>query len=237
MSKLVGFDRMWNAYPNPDGGADEAKRTIGGGANVSWITNTCTIRISRAFNYGGYPIPERSGDEITTVRGADGLAYAIRVREFVRWFRRKIGPPDLEYTYQPPGGDVPDTFRGHQGLIAFEVDGWTDATGHLDLWNGQSCRHAEYFNRASHVMLWEIANAPTGPALTASVGQGGTNRPPDVLLVQQLLRDRGEDPGPLDGVVGAKTIAAIRRFQSRFLVAPDGRVDPDGRTFRELRGL
>ena len=52
-----------------------------------------------------------------------------------------------------------------------------------------------------------------------------------------LLRDRGVDPGPIDGDIGRKTIAAIREFQGSFMRRPDGRVDPNGRTFRELLGL
>lgn len=36
-------------------------------------------------------------------------------------------------------------------------------------------------------------------------------------------------PGPAD-----PTVKAIRAFQSRFLSSPDGRVDPNGRTWREL---
>jgi Type VI secretion system (T6SS), amidase effector protein 4/Putative peptidoglycan binding domain len=238
VARLTGFDRMWDAYPNPGEGAEEAKRTIGGGANVSWISNTCVLRISRSFNYGGYPIPDRAGDEIATVRGDDRLHYAFRVREFVRWIRRKLGPADFEHAYPPPGGgEVPAGLRGRQGLIVFEVEGWTDATGHIDLWDGAACRNHGYFERASKLMLWEIADAPSGPTLTSSVGAGGTNHATDVRLVQQLLHDRGEDPGTIDGVVGPKTIAAIRHFQSRFLARPDGRVDPDGRSFRELQGL
>lgn len=229
---------MWNAYPNPGEGADAAKQTIGGGANVSWIINTCVIRISRSLNYGGYPIPNSASDEIITVRGADRMHYAVRVREFARWIRRRLGPPELEHGYPPPGGgDVPPAFVGRQGLIIFEVEGWTDATGHIDLWNGSTCRHHGYFERASKVSLWEIADAPAAPTLTGSVGANGRNQPVDVLLVQQLLQQRGVDPGAPDGLIGPKTIAAIRSFQSRFLASPDGRVDPGGRTFRELQGL
>jgi len=238
VARLTGFDRMWDAYPNAGEGAEAAKRTIGGGADVAWIANTCVLRISRSFNYGGYPIPDRADDEIKTVRGADRMHYAFRVREFVRWIRRKLGPADFEHAYPAPGGgDVPSALLGKQGLIVFEVTGWTDATGHIDLWDGEACRNHGYFERASKVLLWEIADAPSGPTLTGSVGANGRNAAVDVRLVQQLLVDRGEAPGVVDGAIGPKTIAAIRRFQSRFLSSPDGRVDPGGRTFRELQGL
>lgn len=234
--RLYDFDAMWDAYPNPGGSAEAAKHTIGGQALAETIQNTCVLRISRCFNYSGQPIPNSPGDEILTIRGGDGLNYALRVREFLRYMRRKYGPPDLEHEYPPPGGGaVPESFKGRQGVIAFEVDGWLDATGHFDLWNGARCRHSAYFSRAQKVMLWEVADAPA-QRLGGSVGQGGANDRDDVALVQRLLAGRGIDPGPVDGLVGPRTIAAIRRFQADFLRRPDGRVDPDGRTFRELVG-
>ncbi|MEX1363517.1 MAG: T6SS effector amidase Tae4 family protein [Nannocystaceae bacterium] len=144
------------------------------------------------------------------------------------------GRPDHEQEYPAPGGgEVPSSFKGRQGVIIFEVDGWNDATGHVDLWNGSRCRHNGYFHKASRVMLWEVDDAPR-LRLAGSVGEGGRNRTEDVEVVQQLLADNGVDPGRIDGHAGPKTIAAIRKFQSRFLANPDGRVDPDGRTWREL---
>jgi hypothetical protein len=234
---LRDFEAMWNAYPNPGGSAEDAKRTIGGGVDVDWITNTCVIRMSRSFNASGNTIPDKDGDGLATVKGADGRNYAMRVREFTKWLRKRYGAADLVYDYPPPGGgDIPASFLGRQGVIVFEVEGWSDATGHVDLWNGARCRHHDYFARAQKVLVWEVPDVIVGPQLGASVGKGGKNAPEDVTLVQQLLTDRGEDPGPVDGVCGARTIAAIRAFQARFLAHPDSRVDPGGRTIRELLG-
>jgi peptidoglycan L-alanyl-D-glutamate endopeptidase CwlK len=70
--------------------------------------------------------------------------------------------------------------------------------------------------------------------ITASVGQGGSNQRPDVVVVQDLLRARGLDPGRSDGVCGERTIAAIRKFQARFMAAPDGLVEPDKTAWMEL---
>ena len=77
--------------------------------------------------------------------------------------------------------------------------------------------------------------------IEGSVGQDGDNLEADVRLVQQLLNR--QDLAPLaklkeDGRIGPNTIEAIRHFQTRCLGmnSPDGRVDPDGRTFRRLSG-
>ncbi len=237
MARLIRFDEMWDAYPNPGEGADAAKHTIGGGALSDLIANTCVLRLSRSFNASGNPIPRNPTDEIVTVRGGDGKHYALRVREFDRYLRRKYGPPQLVHVYEGgAGGDIPATFMGKQGVVMFEVDGWSDATGHLDLWNGLRCRHAAYFHLAREVSLWLVDDAHRR-VLGGSVGRGGVNVAADVATVQDLLADAGVDPGPVDGVAGPRTIAAIEEFQRRFLVQPDGRIDVDGRSWNELLGL
>lgn len=75
--------------------------------------------------------------------------------------------------------------------------------------------------------------------IEGSVGNGGDNLESDVRLVQQLLNR--QDLAPLkrvaeDGRIGPQTLEAIRHFQTRYLNmnSPDGRVDPEGRTFRRL---
>jgi hypothetical protein len=75
--------------------------------------------------------------------------------------------------------------------------------------------------------------------LSASVGQGGTNLPDDVKLVQGLLGDlqtaAGAIPANVDGVVSDDTINAILDFQQRHPELPaDGVIDPDGSTFTRL---
>ena len=72
--------------------------------------------------------------------------------------------------------------------------------------------------------------------LTSSVGVGGVNRESDVRAVQTLLNQQAQalaaTPLAVNGLADERTLAAIRLFQSRVmhLTAPDGRVDPGGRT-------
>ena len=51
----------------------------------------------------------------------------------------------------------------------------------------------------------------------------GTN---SVREIQQALKDKGFDPGAIDGVWGRKTIAAVKQFQSKQGLTPDGIVGP-----------
>jgi putative chitinase len=76
--------------------------------------------------------------------------------------------------------------------------------------------------------------------ITAPVGRGATNARGDVLAVQVLLnlnRPAEAAPVAVDGGYGEQTGRAIAAFQARALgtAAPDGRIDPGGRTLRQLR--
>ena len=75
---------------------------------------------------------------------------------------------------------------------------------------------------------------------------GGVNAKSSVTTVQELLtlvatilEDFRYSPGDSDGKINANvakspTVQAIRAFQRRFLVNPDGLIEVDGRTWREL---
>jgi len=47
-----------------------------------------------------------------------------------------------------------------------------------------------------------------------------------VTQLQQFLQAAGHDVGPIDGIFGSKTLAAVRQFQDRSGLTPDGVVGP-----------
>ena len=51
----------------------------------------------------------------------------------------------------------------------------------------------------------------------------------DVRAEQQALKDKGFDPGPVDGVNGPKTHAALKQFQDKQTLKEDGRLGPQTR--------
>ena len=87
-------------------------------------------------------------------------------------------------------------------------------------------------------------------SIEKSVGIGGHNNPIDVAVIQHLISkyftQRHKVKGrsttsikpsiPIDGVCTHDLIDLIKKIQATALVmkSPDGRVDPNGRTFREL---
>jgi penicillin-insensitive murein endopeptidase len=72
------------------------------------------------------------------------------------------------------------------------------------------------------------------PSINGSVGQGGLNKPEDVLIVQKLLNKHRLVKLAEDKKCGPSTIQAIIAFQKGFLSTPDGRVDPGGTTWKRL---
>jgi peptidoglycan hydrolase-like protein with peptidoglycan-binding domain/DNA invertase Pin-like site-specific DNA recombinase len=76
----------------------------------------------------------------------------------------------------------------------------------------------------------------TTPALEAGsgllqygAGYDKANGAPPVRVVQRTLRRLGWQPGPVDGLYGPRTEAAVTRFQSAARVAADGIVGPSTR--------
>ena len=168
-NKLPPYSALSKHFPALE--ADKVKALIGGNVNADYITNCCTIRGSRALNGAGAPIP-KNFPGLTTVSGADGKRYAIRVKEFNVYLRATYGAPTLSAR----GGAVAESFRGKSGLIVFDVRGWSDATGHVDLWDGATCAFHGYWAEAFEVFLWQAPAAVSGlrdSALQPSESGGG----------------------------------------------------------------
>src|SRR5688572_22107601 len=70
-----------------------------------------------------------------------------------------------------------------------------------------------------------------GHGTSQAVDPAGTSRPAAqgagarIEAIQQALKDKGLDPGPVDGLMGAKTIAAVRELQKKEGLQPTGRLD------------
>ena len=68
---------------------------------------------------------------------------------------------------------------------------------------------------------------PDRPTGTTGIASGGTSN--EVLWQQQRLVVWGINPGPLDGIRGPLTIAAIKKFQKTYGLQVDGIVGPQTR--------
>jgi len=156
---LPPFGLLSTAYPNywlfP--APKDVQKMIGGEVQDPDISNTCTIRLSHAMNAAGVPIPKHFR-EVTNRKGANDRYYIIRVTDFRAFMETRFGAPTTDFRKKQGNAFDRKQIEGFQGVIAFEI-GFTDATGHFDLWFGDRFSHEQsagkdYFALASRVSLW-----------------------------------------------------------------------------------
>ena len=154
--QLPRFDLLSASYP--DEPRDAVKRKIGGHVNADWVNNTCAIRLSRAFNYSGVPIPSHFPG-LKVISGSDRRWYAYHMQELKKWIEFTFGPPGIVKTKGHNATISREAFAGHHGVIAFDIH-FTDANGHIDLWDGADFYESayalsDYFAKATKIVLWE----------------------------------------------------------------------------------
>lgn len=72
----------------------------------------------------------------------------------------------------------------------------------------------------------------SGPTILYAIGQPGMKK--DVVrAIQRTLKELGLDPGPIDGIYGHNTAAAVAAFQATKGLVTDGQVGPQ--TARRLK--
>lgn len=161
MITLPTYDVFWQAYPDYEFSpkSDQVKADIGGAVDAAWITNTCAVRMSRGLNYAGVPVPY-GFNGMKTVKGGDGKRYAFRVREMRKWFGARFPKPALDL--KKTAGTDPDlsTLSTLRGIMALDIS-FSDATGHLDLWNGayittEALASKSYLFKATRITLWTL---------------------------------------------------------------------------------
>jgi hypothetical protein len=105
--------------------------------------NSCALRLSYALNYSGAEIPHLTDQ---TGSGFDGKWYFYRVSDLNDYLSTIYGPPDITGN----SGDM----AGKTGIIMFQNCGWRNASGHFDLWDGNSCLNNCHWDQCSNASLW-----------------------------------------------------------------------------------
>lgn len=133
-------------------------RLIGGRVdyNINQLTpaqgqfqNACAIRMSYVLNNTGFKIPHHPGK---TVSGAKGHWYFYKLKDLIVYLKSIFGRYDYEI-HMP----TVNKLVTYKGIVIFEVDEWTDATGHATIWNGVDCSDKCYFSNARKALIWELA--------------------------------------------------------------------------------
>ncbi|MDR7343364.1 hypothetical protein J2X14_001776 [Pantoea alhagi] len=150
------FLQAWNRYSEINVSVSKVGEKIGGnvGLNIALgekdpnqgFTNACAIRMSYVLNYTGSKINRGAWK---TVSGKDKNWYIFRVRDFLKYMYEVYGQPD-KTVVNPTVHD----FKGLNGILVFNVNGWNDASGHVTLWNGSACSDHCYFPLANEASIW-----------------------------------------------------------------------------------
>ena len=159
-SPLPSYDTLWVNYYDymnyPD--SAQVKRLIGGLVDADWITNTCAIRMSHALNEVGIVLP-RGFKGLNTVKGGNGRRYAFRVRELRKWFDTALKKPEFDLDKKASSTFDKSSIAAMKGIIAFDI-AFSDATGHIDLWDGtqitaESLMSKDYYDSATRITVWK----------------------------------------------------------------------------------
>ncbi len=114
----------------------EVGKKIGGNVqknvDAKIFQNACTIRMSYVLNTTGFPIVKGVGYE--TVSGGDKRQYLFRVNDMMNYLERNFGKPDK--TVKTP---KPADFSNMKGIIVVKGHGWSNAQGHVTLWDRTRC--------------------------------------------------------------------------------------------------
>lgn len=136
-----------------------------------------------------------------------------------------VAEPSLEGAY--PGGVAPPAPAGVHTRPIRPVR--TSAGGQPLAWSGFLLGGlALVFAIALAVLLWRFAGEErAAPVPVAALSTG------EILEMETLLDQLGFPPGPLDGVIDAESLAAIRDFQLTAGLPVDG--EPSALLLEELR--
>ncbi len=157
-----------------------------------------------------------------------------------------------------PGSNVPlDTLlngsrllrKGSSGTEISELQGFLNLEGHeagpVDgIFGSRTDSGVRSFQRSQSLSVDGVVGSRTRSAIRSVAGGAGFSaladpggailrpgeaRGPEVRELQQWLRVAGHDPGPVDGIYGDRTAAAVSEFQKAAGIFIDGKVGPNTR--------
>jgi hypothetical protein len=159
----VSLKTLQTNYPKTADPKEVVKDTLGAS---HWLMkdpdlNTCAIRLSRAFNYGGAPLKRMT--DVHFEMGTDGLRYLIRADDFVKYCRKHFGKPDVTKE-ATNAADLQAAIGGKPGVLFFRLTKETSPGktvkrwlyGHADVWDGAAVWYNDVLFKTWEVTLWSV---------------------------------------------------------------------------------
>lgn len=165
---------------------------------------TYFLNLVRSYQGGTSPPPPPAGSGSPTLRQGSRGQAVVELQNLLRARGFDPGPSDGVF-----GPNTAAKVRAFQASRRLTVDGVVGP----NTW--RALRQASTPPPAS---------PPPPPASNPTLRHG--SRGAVVKRLQDLLRARGFNPGPSDGIFGNGTLAAVRRFQAARRLAVDGVVGP-----------
>lgn len=162
MNKLPEWNTLQSHYPALP--APVVFKQIGGKVELNFdmgiFGNACATRVSKALNMSGgthlIPFYKAVGPngkyEGQVSSGKNKHWYIFRVKILNKYLTEKYGKPEV---YSP--AEHTNKLNGRKGIVIYEVHGWSDATGHADLWDGTKCVYKGYGSVSHKVLFWEAS--------------------------------------------------------------------------------
>jgi hyperosmotically inducible protein len=200
------------------------------GMRDSWLTSKTKIALFADERVKGRQVSVETLDGVVTLRGkvdsdeakaaaasiAGGIEGVTSVRNDLQVVspgsRKSVQLSDDEITRRVEGGLAKD---GRLKKVEVRTDaGVVSLTGDVSS-IGASARASEIAREASGVRY--VKNELVHDAAV------GTR----VMAMQRALKDKGYDPGPIDGVAGRRTAAALKDYQKSEHLKATGRMDSE----------
>jgi hypothetical protein len=162
MKKLPTWDVLKGNYPAL--AAPAVFKQIGGKVELNYdigvFENACATRVSKALNDSGSQhkikffkaLGANGKFEAQVSSGKNKNWYIFRVQMLIKHLSENYGSPE---TFTPT--EYTQKIKGRKGIIIYEVNGWSNASGHADLWNGSSCVYQGYGDVSHKIYFWEAS--------------------------------------------------------------------------------
>ncbi len=166
---LPGRNAFYNAFPKMGTAgmlAPQVYQLIGGSIYNSHINdpitygNACALRVSRALNYSGNPVPvfRNNAGQQRTQRGADNLNYILDAASMLAYMKKTFPNNSPLHLVNKTPTEYKTALNGKWGIYIMIPKNTTTfgATGHADFWSNTGCLSGCYFDKAKEIYFWEL---------------------------------------------------------------------------------